>query len=66
MLQAFGCLRPRGIQMELLRELLDLTEKVEGKKKKLKKTAAAVYHRDYVKTKNKPYRKYDPSEDKKD
>lgn len=27
-----------------------------------KKTAASVYHRDYVKTKNKPYRKYKKDE----
>lgn len=35
----------------------------EAKKKKpLKKAAAAVYHRDYEKTKNKDYRQYDPKE----
>ncbi len=34
------------------------------KKKGLKKMAKSVYHRDYVKTKNKPYRKYDPEDDK--
>lgn len=27
-----------------------------------KKTAASIYHRDYMKTRKKPYRKYDPSE----
>lgn len=45
--------------MALLREmLLD-----EGKKVKVsKKTARAVYHRDYMKTRNKPYRKYDEDE----
>ncbi len=45
--------------MEFLRELLE-----EGKKKKkpLKAAAKSVYHRDYEKTKNKPYRKYDPEE----
>lgn len=34
----------------------------EGKKKKkgIKKMARRVYHRDYERTKNKPYRKYDP------
>ena len=39
-----------------LQELLVITEK----KVPLKKAAKAVYHRDYVKTKKKPYRKYDP------
>ena len=44
--------------MDFLRELLE-----EGKKKKpLKQAAKSVYHRDYEKTKNKPYRKYDPEE----
>lgn len=55
--------------MELLRELLQLDEssKKADKKKPLKRAAAAVYHRDYIKTRRKPYRKYDPSEhDKKD
>lgn len=45
--------------MSFLHELMLLDE---GKKKPLKKAARAVYHRDYLKTKNKPYRKYDPSE----
>lgn len=44
--------------MEFLRELLNEA----AKKKPLKKAAASVYHRDYVKTKNKPYRKYDPED----
>lgn len=48
--------------MELLRELLNEAEK---KKKVGKKTAALVYHRDYLKTKNKPYRQYDPDDRKK-
>lgn len=56
--------------MEMLRELLQLDEAEKKKKKKVSKVAAkAVYHRDYVKTKKKPYRKYDPDEyvaDKKD
>ncbi len=56
--------------MEMLRELLQLDEAEKKKKKKVSKKAAhAVYHRDYVKTKKKPYRKYDPDEyiaDKKD
>lgn len=48
--------------MKLLRELLNEAEK---KKKVGKKTAASVYHRDYLKTKNKPYRQYDPDDRKK-
>lgn len=32
---------------------------MEADKKYLKKAAKSVYHRDYVKTKNKSYRKYD-------
>lgn len=49
--------------MQLLKELLELTE---DKSPKVAKTAAkAVYHRDYVKTKKKAYRKYDPAEYKK-
>lgn len=44
--------------MSLLRELYSLDE--AAKKKPLKKAAKATYHRDYEKTKNKPYRKYDP------
>lgn len=51
--------------MELLRELLQLDESSKKKKTPLKKAAAAVYHRDYVKTRRKPYRKYDPSEHEK-
>lgn len=43
-----------------LQQLMIITEK--AKKKPLKKAAKAVYHRDYVKTKRKTYRKYDPSE----
>ena len=47
--------------MQLLKELLDLDE---GKKTKSqsKTTAQSVYHRDYMKTKKKPYRKYDPKD----
>ncbi len=48
--------------MQLLREMMQLDEA----KKPLKKAAKAVYHRDYMKTRNKPYRKYDPDERKKD
>ena len=41
--------------MEFLRDLLEAS-----KKKKVTRTAASgVYHRDYVKTKKRPYRKYD-------
>jgi hypothetical protein len=47
--------------MALLKEMLDLTE---AKKAPLKKAARSVYHRDYLKTKNKPYRKYDPRKHK--
>lgn len=46
--------------MQFLRELLNLEE--AAKKKPLKKAAKAVYHRDYMKTRNKPYRKYDAQE----
>lgn len=56
--------------MEMLKELLQLNEAEKKKKKKVSKSAVrAVYHRDYLKTKQKLYRKYDPSEyitDKKD
>lgn len=48
--------------MNTLKELANLL--TEGKKKKVKvtrKVARAVYHRDYQKTKNKPYRQYDPA-----
>ena len=48
----------------LLQELLELTESDKKKKrsKVSKKSARSVYHRDYEKTKNQPYRKYDPKE----
>lgn len=51
--------------MNVLRELLGII--TEGAKKRKKKSvpktaAAAVYHRDYERTKNKPYRDYDPDE----
>ena len=48
--------------MELLRELLQLDEAKKKKGKVSQKATKAVYHRDYVKTKKKLYRKYDPSE----
>lgn len=38
----------------------DVLEEGKKKKKSLKKVARRVYHRDYEKTKNKPYRNYDP------
>lgn len=41
--------------MQLLQELFV----IEAKKPTLKRAARSVYHRDYMKTKNKPYRKYD-------
>lgn len=43
------------VPFALLSEML----MVEEKKPSLKKAARSVYHRDYLKTKNKPYRKYD-------
>ena len=46
------------MNMELMQELIEAT-------RVSKKTAAAVYHRDYERTKNKPYRKYDPADHKK-
>lgn len=48
--------------MSLLKEVFNLIEGKTKKKPTLKKAAHAVYHRDYLKTKNKPYRKYDPQE----
>lgn len=48
------------MEKTLLQELWNwqpLEEKASGKK-----TAASVYHRDYMKTRKKPYRKYDPAE----
>lgn len=45
--------------LQLLREMLQLDE---AKKKPLKKAAKAVYHRDYMKTRNKDYRKYHEDE----
>lgn len=48
---------PEYQPMQLLREMMVVAE---AKKVPLKKAAKSVYHRDYLKTKNKPYRKYDP------
>jgi hypothetical protein len=54
--------------VELLKELFEIiTEaKKKGKKKRpvAKSAAAAVYHRDYERTKHKPYRAYDADERK--
>lgn len=47
----------QGESHSLLNELLE-----EGKVKLSKKLVRSVYHRDYLKTKKKPYRKYDPDE----
>lgn len=44
--------------MDLMKELIE-------ESKIPRKAAKAVYHRDYLKTKKKPYRKYDPSDRKK-
>jgi hypothetical protein len=44
--------------MTFLQELVTLYEKT--KKLPLKKAAKKTYHRDYEKTKNKPYRRYHP------
>lgn len=49
------------VPMALLKEMMQLEE---AKKPSLKKAAKSVYHRDYMKTKNKPYRKYDPRKHK--
>lgn len=54
-------LRYETATLSFLGSLIQLNEKA-AKKKPLKKAAKSVYHRDYVRTKNKPYRKYDPSE----
>jgi hypothetical protein len=62
--QGQGRLRPSRDEYEMgesshcnfLKDLLLITEK----KKPLVKAAKSVYHRDYLKTKKKPYRKYHP------
>lgn len=43
--------------MELMQELIEAA-------RVSKRSAASVYHRDYERTKNKPYRKYDPKDHK--
>jgi hypothetical protein len=50
-------------KLSMLKELMIITEK---KGKSIKKAAKSVYHRDYTKTKNKPYRKYNPENHDKD
>ncbi len=50
-----------SLKSSLLNELMLVEQK--KKKKGIKKLAKAVYHRDYVKTKNRPYRKYHPEND---
>jgi len=44
--------------MDFIRELLEAEK--DGKKKKKRTAAAQTYHRDYIRTKKKPYRKYHP------
>ena len=54
--------------MKLLAELYAMSkddEALNEEKKASKAAAASVYHRDYVKTKNKPYRKYDKKKENK-
>lgn len=51
----------------LLQELLVIVNEGEKKKKTPKvpkNTAKRVYHRDYLRTKNKAYRKYHPDDKK--
>ena len=51
--------------MNMLKELLGIITEAAKKKKKRgvpKSAAAAVYHRDYERTKHKAYRDYDPDE----
>ena len=46
--------------MELLKELVKINEAEDSKSARVTgQMASAVYHRDYKKTKNKKYRKYD-------
>lgn len=47
--------------MELLVELFEIIEESKKKKPKVSKSLRhKVYHADYVKTKDKAYRQYDP------
>lgn len=49
--------------MSTLAEMLEIAPIVE--EASVSRIARSVYHRDYVKTKNKSYRKYDPDDYKK-
>jgi hypothetical protein len=47
----------------LIEELFDILAEAKGTskpKKVTKKAAKSVYRRDYLRTRNKPYRKYEP------
>jgi hypothetical protein len=46
--------------MKLIQELVEISEAAVGKT-----TAQKVYHRDYIRSKKKPYRKYHPDDYKK-
>jgi hypothetical protein len=48
--------------MNLLKELSDLITEGNKTSSVTKTTASKVYHRDYVRTKTKKYRKYNPQE----
>jgi hypothetical protein len=51
--------------MELLVELLGLIDEAEKKAKVTKTLRQKVYHADYLKTKDKPYRQYERPKRKK-
>lgn len=48
--------------MKILTELLDILEEAKKKKGVTRSMRAKVYRADYIKTKHKPYRKYDQQE----
>ena len=48
--------------MQILKELAEIITEDTKKKKVTRRMAGAVYHRDYTKTKNRPYRKYQKSQ----
>lgn len=50
--------------MSILKELNNMVTEAETKSSVSKDAASKVYHRDYVKTKRKKYRRYTPSEHK--
>ena len=58
--QDFNFREGETYQFGMLKSLMLITEKKKGTS--VKKAAKSVYHRDYVKTKNRPYRKYDPKQ----